>query len=228
VAAAKAVAVDGQLGDWDREAPAARIVVDTARGADVMAAWDDANLYVAWEVRKPTPLRNTADRWELAFAGGDAVDLMYRGPGDNLDAPGVRQGDLRLLIAELDGELKAVLYRPVSDAKAPYLFDAFEGAGRANAVRMDEVRLAPEVKSALNTSQAGYIVEAAIPWTLLGGKPATDAEFRVDFGVLFGGAAAGRSVERRAYWENRDTQITADIPSEAALQPANWGAGGLK
>lgn len=34
--------------------------------------------------------------------------------------------------------------------------------------------------------------------------------------------------ERRAYWENRDTQITADIPSEAVLQSANWGTGVLK
>jgi hypothetical protein len=63
---------------------------------------------------------------------------------------------------------------------------------------------------------------------LLGGKPAVGTEFRVDFGVMFGGESAGRKVERRAYWENRDTQITADIPTEAALQPANWGKGLLK
>jgi len=228
VATAKPITVDGQLGEWNREAAAARIAVDSARGADVMSAWDDANLYVAWEVRKPTPSRNTAGTWQLAFVGGDAVDLMYRGPGDNPDAPAVRKGDLRLVIAELGGELTAVLYRPVSEAKAPYLFDAFEGAGRANAVRMDEVRLAPEVKTAVTRAAQGYVVEAAIPWTLLGGKPAAGAEFRVDFGVLFGGEAAGRKVERRAYWENRDTQITADIPSEAALQPANWGVGVVK
>jgi len=228
VAAAKAVTVDGQLGDWNREASTARIAVDAERGAEVMTAADEANLYVAWEVRKPTPLRNRADRWQLAFVGGDAVDLMYRRPGDKLDVPGVRQGDLRLVIAELGGGLKAVLFRPVSDAKAPYLFDAFEGAGRANAVCMDEVRLAPEVKVALTRAGQGYIVEAAIPWPLLGGKPAVGTEFRVDFGVMFGGEAAGRKVERRAYWENRDTQIIADIPSEAALQPANWGKGVLK
>ena len=228
VAAAKAVTVDGQLGDWNREAPASRIAVDAERGAEVMTAADETNLYVAWEVRKPTPLRNKADRWQLAFVGGDAVDLMFRRPGDKLDDPAVRQGDLRLVLAELDGKLQAVVYRPVSDTKAPYLFDAFDGAGRANAVRMDEVRLAPEVKTALTRAGEGYIVEAAIPWALLGGKPAVGTEFRVDFGVMFGGESAGRKVERRAYWENRDTQITADIPTEAALQPANWGKGLLK
>ncbi len=225
---AKAVTVDGQLGEWNREAPAARIVVDAERGATVMTSADATNLYVAWEVRKTTPLRNTADSWQLAFVGGDAVDLMFRQPGDKLDDGNVRQGDLRLVLAELDGALKAVLYRPISDTKMPYLFDAFEGAGRANAVRMDEVRLAPEVKTAFTRAGQGYLVEAAIPWSMLGGKPTAGAEFRVDFGVLFGGEVSGRKVERRAYWENRDTQIVADIPSEAALKPANWGVGVLK
>lgn len=65
-----------------------------ARGAEVMSAWDDANLYVAWEVRKPIPLRNTAGTWQLAFAGGDAVDLMYRRPGEKLDDAKPRAGDL--------------------------------------------------------------------------------------------------------------------------------------
>ena len=98
----------------------------------------------------------------------------------------------------------------------------FEGAGRANAVRMDEVRLAPEVTAVLKQRPSGYIVEAAIPWNLLGGKPAPGTEFRMDFGVLFGDAGGGKTVIR-AYWENQDANIVADIPSEAALKPVNWG-----
>ena len=115
------------------------------------------------------------------------------------------------------------LYRPVSaDKKAAHTFDAFEGAGRGNAVPMDEVRLAGEVKTAVKTAESGYVVEAAIPWALLGAAPKPGAEARIDFGVLFGDPR-GTGTSVRAYWENRDTQIVSDIPSEAALKPANWG-----
>ena len=219
---AKPVKFDGSLDEWPRE-NAVQITVDAQRGADVLTSYDDANLYVAWEVRDDSPMVNRAQNWQLAFRGGDCVDVMFRGPGDNLDAPAVREGDLRLLITVLDGKPTAVLYRPVAAGKkAPHTFDAFDGAGRGNAVAMDEVRIADEVKTAVKTATRGYIVEAAIPWALLGAAPKAGIEARIDFGVLFGDPrGAGTSV--RAYWENRDTQIVSDIPSEAALKPANWG-----
>jgi hypothetical protein len=221
VAANDEIKLDGSLGEWNRD-HTARIKVDAQRGADIATATATDNLYVAWEVRDDSPMKNSVDKWQLAFKGGDAVDLMFRASGDKLDEAKIRAGDLRLLLTRIDGKLQAVLYRPVSDQKQPYLFDAFEGAGRANAVRMDEVRLAPEVKAVLKQGQGGYIVEAAIPWSLLGGKLATGAEFRMDFGVLFGDTGGGKTVIR-AYWENQDANIVADIPSEAALKPANWG-----
>ena len=48
------------------------------------------------------------------------------------------------------------------------------------------------------------------------------AEGRIDFGALFSDAK-GTGTAVRAYWENRDTQIVTDIPSEAQLKPGNWG-----
>jgi len=148
--------------------------------------------------------------------------VMFRAPGKDLDKADVRAGDFRLLITELGGKPAAVLYRPVSKSKKPFVFDAFEGAGRANAVRMDEVRLAPEVRAVIKRGPSGYIIEAAIPWKLIGIGPVAGAEGRIDFGVLFSDSK-GTGTAVRAYWENRDTQIVADIPSEAQLRPANWG-----
>jgi len=223
--AAKPIALDGKLDDWPREG-AVEIKVDAERGARVLAACDEANLYVAWEVRDPSPLLNKAPRWELAFKGGDAVDLFWRPPGEKLGDPNPRAGDLRLLLTELEGRPRAVLYRPVSAAKRPFTFDAFEGAGRPNAVTMDEVRLADEVKVAVAKGNAGYTVEAAIPWALLGvagGASVPRGEGRIDFGVLFSDPK-GTATALRACWHNRDTNITSDIPTEARLQPALWGA----
>jgi len=224
--AEKPMAVEGTLAGWNRD-EAVRIKVDKDRSAEILTAYDKTNLYVAWEVRDDSPMVNNAERWELAFKGGDAVDVMFRAPGENLDDSAVRAGDLRLLIAELSGKMTAVLYRPVSDNKKPFVFDAFEGAGRANAVKMDEVRPAPEVEAAITRGAAGYIVRAAIPWKLLGTTPKPGDEGRIDFGVLFSDAK-GTGTVIRAYWENRDTQIVTDIPSEARLKPGNWGISKLE
>jgi hypothetical protein len=212
---------DGKLADW---APSGKqtITVDDARGASLRACYDPQHLYVAWEVRDGSPLINQASRTELAFKGGDAVDLMFRLPGAQLSAPGVRAGDLRLLITALRGTPVAVLYRPVSATKQPFTFDAFEGAGRGNAVAMDEVRIAGEVPVGIVRQKDSYIVEAALPWTLLGVTPAAKLEGRLDFGVLFSDPT-GMQTALRTYWANRDTNIVADIPSEARLQPGNWG-----
>ena len=218
--AAKPLPTDGKLAKYKAEP--LRIAVDDQRGADVRCAYDDKNLYVAWDVRDANPMINRAGRLELAFKGGDAVDLMFRAPGGKLDAPGVRAGDLRLLITEIAGKARAVIYRPVSKVKRPYVFDAYEGAGRANAVKMDEVRIADEVRPVIRKRKGGYVVEAAVPWKLLGGAPKPGAEGRIDFGVLFGDPS-GMTTVLRAYWSNRDTNIVTDIPSEARLQPGNWG-----
>jgi hypothetical protein len=214
--------LDGRLTDWPAGDPL-RVSVDAARGAQVRTAYDAEHLYVAWDVRDGSPLRNSASRVELAFKGGDAVDLMFRLPGAKLADLAVCAGDLRLLITELGGTAKAVLYRQIATTKQPFIFDAFEGAGRPNAVKMDEVRLAPEVRAAVTRGNDGYVVEAAIPWRLLGLTPAAGAEGRLDVGVLFGDPT-GMQTALRAYWVNRDTNIVADIPSEARLQPANWGS----
>jgi len=217
------VAADGDLSEWP-DAGTLAISVDENRSAEVRCAYGPEGLYVAWSVQDPSPMQNEATRWELAFTGGDAVDVMFRVPGGDTDAADPREGDVRVLITRLEGSVQAVLYRPISATKQPFLFDAFEGAGRENAVKMDEVRLAPEVKTGIAVTSSGYVVEAHIPWSLLGASAAPGGTTRMDFGVLFSGASRGAvETEVRAYWKSRDTNITSDIPSEARLDPTKWG-----
>ena len=215
------IGIDGALAGWKRDG-AVRVEADADRSAEVLTAYDRSNLFVAWDVKDPNPMRKSTQDWRIAFKGGDAVDLMLRTPGGNLDDGAVRDGDMRLLITEIDGAARAVLYRQVSAMKQPYVFDAFEGAGRANAVRMDEVRLATEVTTAVRRGEGGYVVEAKIPWNLLGVRPAAGVELRMDFGVLYSDPDGGRTM-LRVYWENQDTNIVSDIPSEATLKPGKWG-----
>ncbi len=218
---AKPMSIDGRIDEWDQDAPQ-HITVDDQRNARIYTSYDEKNLYVAWDVLDPSPMMNQAKRLEMAFKGGDSVDLMFRLPGDDLSNPALRTGDLRLLITKFEGKLRSVLYRPISPVKRPFSFDAFEGAGRQNTVSMDEVRSADEVTTAITTEANRYTIEAAIPWTLLGVTPKAGVESRIDFCVLYSDNTGMQTMLRR-YWSNRDTNIVADIPSEARLQPGNWG-----
>ena len=221
VAISKPPAVDGDPSAWTQGKPV-EITVDEQRNARVYTSYDEKNLYVAWDVKDNSPMINQAKRWELAFKGGDAVDLMFRVPADKPEDPAIHPGDLRLLITMFEGKSIAVLYRQISNAKAPYTFDAFEGAGRPNAVKMDEVRLASEVVSGIVKREDGYLVKAIIPLAFLDVRPKSGTQTRMDFGVLFGGPGGGQTMIR-AYWSNKNTNIVVDIPSEAKLEPGNWG-----
>jgi hypothetical protein len=62
-----------------------------------------------------------------------------------------------------------------------------------------------------------------VPLAELGLKPVPGTALRGDLGVIFSDAGGSRNA-LRAYRFNSDTAIVNDIPSEARLQPAQWGA----
>ncbi|MBM4040611.1 MAG: hypothetical protein FJ290_19060, partial [Planctomycetes bacterium] len=76
------------------------------------AAWDDANLYLAWDVKDATPWANGAEAPEFLYAGGDTVDFQL---GTDTKADPKRAeavlGDLRLSIGPFKGAPTAVLFR---------------------------------------------------------------------------------------------------------------------
>jgi hypothetical protein len=48
---------------------------------------------------------------------------------------------------------------------------------------------------------------------------------KIDVGYLFGNAP-GTQVAARAYWVNNSfsANVTADVPNESRLEPAEWGS----
>ncbi len=184
------------------------------------AAWDDRNLYVAWEVRDDTPWINGATDSAQMYLGGDTVDLQLgTDPNADKNRDEAQQGDLRLSIGNFQGRPTAVLYRRVSGVKKPKLFSS----GIVSSYPMDFVDLVRLENIKVTVSPGwGYLVEAAVPLATLGLRPAEGLALRGDFGVTHGDRAGART-RLRTYWANQHTGLVDDAVFELKMQPKHWG-----
>ena len=186
------------------------------------AAWDDTNLYLAWDVKDATPWVNGAEAPEFLYAGGDTVDFQLGAePKADPKRGEAVLGDLRLSIGPFKGTATAVLFRPKSAAKAPKKF--YSGIVR-DGYTVESVTVIQDAKITVKPhgDKRGYVVEAAIPLAALGIKPSDGLVLRGDFGVTHGDAA-GKDTVLRTHWSNQATGIVNDEVFELKLEPKNWG-----
>jgi len=185
-------------------------------------AWDDANIYLAWQVNDATPWVNGASEAAQMYAMGDTVDFQL---GTDPKADPKRDkpvlGDLRLSIGNLAGKHTAVVYRPVAKEKAPKKF--YSGVWK-DGVEYDSVLTLADgkIEVKVDAAKKTYVVEAAIPLAALGLKPAAGLTLNGDFGATFGDPA-GKDTVLRSHWNNLATGIVADEVAELQLEPRNWG-----
>jgi hypothetical protein len=215
--------VDGKLDDWR----GAEWVIVDKRG---VAAYFDSNskpydvraaarvagdrLYVAFRTADPNLLRNSGEMPIAPFKTGGALDLML---GVNPRADDKRtnpvEGDLRLLVTMVKDKPLALVYRAVvPGTKEPVPFSSPWRTITIDRVdnASDQVRLAG--------AEGNY--EFSVPLAVLGLRPEPGQVLRGDLGVLRGN---GFQTLHRAYWSNKATGLTSDVPSEAMLTPQFWG-----
>ena len=214
-------------GDLDKDfrdagAPVAQYQKQPPAAVRSAAAWDDENLYLAWDVRDATPWVNGAEAPEYLYAHGDTVDFQL---GTDAKADPKRRepvaGDLRLSIGPLRGKPTAVLYRPKAKDKKPKTF--YSGVVRDGYVVEHVTVLAgARITVTPRRDKRGHVVEAAVPLSALGLKPASGLKLRADFGVTHGDKA-GKDTVLRTYWQNQNTGIVNDEVFELKLEPQNWG-----
>jgi len=183
------------------------------------AAWDDQNMYLAWEVRDATPWLNAAKVPEQMYTGGDTVDFQIGTDpkADKKRGEAVR-GDLRVSIGNFQGQPTAVLYRPLCETKKPKQFSS----GVVRDYRMDYVDVVAEATVKVFPRRDAYVVEAAIPLTVLGLNPTEGLTLQGDFGVTHGGPDNERT-RLRTYWNSQHTGIVDDAVFELKLEPRHWG-----
>jgi len=203
--------MSGDLAGWDRTAD---VALDGGKGrtARVALSRDAQNLYLAYSVQGAS-LVNKGTNWQTLFTSGDCVDLMLSSkPGAVHYDPA--EGDERLLLGVYQGKPIAVLYRPVvPGASAPV---------QLMATRIDKIVRLPDAHIAVSRGNGSYILKASVPLADLGIDPAGREDLRGDVGVIYADET-GRGRSLRLYHYNHETQMTADLTTEAKLQPGQWG-----
>ena len=217
--------VDGQLDDWpattdwafiDRRGVKANFN-SNSRPYEVSAAvtLTDTHLYAAWRTTEKDLLNNSGETPNAPFKHGGCLDLMLAtDPTAASDRNAPVPGDQRLLITQINGETRALLYR----AKVPGTKEPVAFSSPWRTITIDVVEDVTEHVT-LATNKRGNF-EISVPLTALHWQPEPGETYRADLGVLRG---ANGQTTQRVYWTNKATAITADVPSEAELTPKLWG-----
>jgi len=189
---------------------------DVAQAAITVA---DGRLFAAFRTSEPNLLRNSGAVANAPFKTGGALDLMI---GTDPHADPKRKspvaGDLRLLVYQVDGKTKAMLYRAV----VPGTKDPVPYSSPWHTITLDKVEDVSsqvELQAMKDGDQAGSFA-FSIPLKLLGLSPSPGERIKADIGILRG---AGNQTIQRVYWSDKATGITSDVPSEAQLSPDLWG-----
>jgi hypothetical protein len=216
-------------------APAVGKRLDDARGFTVRAAYDEAHLYLMYEVTSPAPLVNAATDYRLLFKGGNCLDIQLAAdpaadPHRKTPAP----GDVRLLVTRQphvgeslrdsrpeDFRPLAVVYRPkIKNSQGePFVFKSPTGSESFDAIGTTD-RVSVDYKP----TPAGFAAVVTVPLDLIGLKLSPGLRLAFDAGYLFGNEK-GTQTAARAYWCNNGfaANVTYDVPNESRLEPAEWG-----
>ena len=218
-------AIDGSTDDWPADTEWAFIDRRGTRAnfnsssrpyeASSAVMVTSTHLFAAWRTTEKDLLNNSGETENALFKHGGCLDLMLAtDPDAKPDRTEPALGDQRLLITQVKGKTRALLYRArVPGTAAPVPFSSPH--------RTIHIDVVSDVSSELQlaTNREGRY-EISVPLSVLHWQPKPGAVYRADIGLLRG---TNGQTTQRVYWSNKATAITADVPSEAELTPRLWG-----
>jgi hypothetical protein len=77
-----------------------------------------------------------------------------------------------------------------------------------------------DVSKYVDVASNGSNYEFSVPLSVLGLKDPVGKTFRGDVGLVLSDGIRARA---RIYWHNKWDSMAADVPSEARLNPSQWG-----
>ena len=162
------IALDGTTTNWPgvptEPVDSARLVSglpNPGLRGDFRLCWDERFLYVHVQVKDPTPLQNKKEHG--ALWSGDGVELFVGGKDLTTNA-GIIFDDRQVMLGAAE--------------KAP-VFVALAG-GEADGRRLAKEFRATVVK---DVAGSGYVIAAALPWSIFGVTPESGKEFLFDLAI---------------------------------------------
>ena len=185
---------------------------DASRWWRAALAHDGKDLVIVWQVADASPWKNGAGRFTHAFIGGDCVDVK-------LDVPG--RGLVRVLVAPVEGKDTVVYFQQkaaVKDNPVTYLV----GNNVANATVIDVVKRLSGATAKSKTAISGYSVTLRVPLAELGLDVEKVSALKGVIGVIYSDPTGTNRVVR-LYWNDKQTDMVSDVPSEARIDAARFG-----
>ena len=197
------------------------IFSDNKELGKIVLAIDAKNLAFRIKVNDKTPLMNSAGSPELAFKGGDAIDLYFgkysKSKHKNPDAY-----DIRIMASVINDKPVLTAMRPKSTVKKPQNY-ANPGGYVKHFEYVGEI---PGAKLAADKIKDGYVLTGIIPLEFL--KPLRfEKGKKIAFDVdILSSDGAGTKTSLRSFLFSAGNSVltmTQDIPTECWLYPAFWG-----
>jgi hypothetical protein len=204
--------LDGNPSNWPQDAQ--WVILDNRATASIVSS--GGVLYAAYRTGDPDALDNAGGDIHSLFKKGGALDLMIGSNHADQRRRSPVDGDERLLVTQVNGKTKAVLYREVIDNVPDSI--AYEYESPIGRVDFDKVTDVSDQVTLKSDGKGGY--EFSVPSSVLGLSVAPGSQIFGDIGLLRG---SGGKTSQRLYWNNRHAITVSDLPSEARLEPAEWG-----
>lgn len=175
------ITIDGDPRDWPAsETTASNHAVAPNPGADPnvtarwRVGWDDEALYVLAEASDGSVDPGTFDNPSQLFRG-DSVHFEAGAAPEGAES--LRSGDLHILLAPIDRSGSEVLAA---------INPAIDGQFRAGPAGSDT-----GITAAMSGNDDGYLIEAAVPWSVLGLDPAPNLELGFNLNISDGDGSGG-------------------------------------
>ena len=164
---------------------------------------------------------NAGQDFKTLFKHGACIDIRLASNPKlpkNRTKPGV--GDMRVVVANLNGKPTAVLYKFVvpgtkESSKSKY-------SSPAGSASVDEIKIIKPRRLQIKKTQKGYSAIITIPWKELGFDKLPTGKLYGDVGILVPDAGGTRTVARYYYYDQK-SQVVSDLPSEIMVDPSQWG-----